>query len=125
MGSWGKANRNGSDGVPEYPDSSNPQYLQDRRKEMTVYDKQTKQPLVQLEIEKDVPIPAKNKGWTNRSSFFNVLLELEVNESVVIPHKIARQMRNALAHMRRVHPEKRFATRKYQLKDGSFRVWRV
>ena len=79
---------------------------------------------VMLTIEKDIPIPKSRKN-REISPYKLILLELEKGDSVVIPHKIARVVRNQLMYMRRTNPESKFVTRKLEPQSLSFRVWRI
>lgn len=112
MGLWERANANNGNGSdPKSP-------------EIIIKNIHNNELTVTLTIDKDIPIPPKGRGWSNASPFTLVLMEMEKGDSILIPSKIARQMRNALIYMRRTHPKKSFKTRKTQQGDGSFRIWR-
>ena len=82
---------------------------------------------IDLVIEKGVTIPPKRsiRNEKPRNPFNQLLLDLEVGDSVEIPHKIAQEVRRQIQYTTKTHPIRKYATRKTQVGSLAFRVWRV
>ena len=121
MTTWENASRNGSDG--KLPPKKKKQHSQ--RKSMPVVNRYGGH-VLDIEIEDNIPIPKKHAGWGRRSSYTQILLALEVGQSVHVPDKICRQMRNSIMYIRSTHPELRFTTRKTRdSSSASCSIWRT
>ena len=82
---------------------------------------------VDLVIEKGITIPPKRSIRNKKplNPIKKMLLDLEVGDSVEIPHKIAQDVRRQIQYTIKTHPIRKYATRKTQVGSLTFRVWRV
>ena len=82
---------------------------------------------VDLVIEKGITIPPKRSIRNKKplNPIKKMLLDLEVGDSVEIPHKIAQDVRRQIQYTMKTHPIRKYATRKTQVGSLTFRVWRV
>lgn len=82
---------------------------------------------VDLVIEKGITIPPKRSIRNKKplNPIKQMLLDLEVGDSVEIPHKIAQEVRRQIQYTIKTHPIRKYATRKTQVDSLTFRVWRV
>lgn len=78
-----------------------------------------------LEIEQNIPIPPRYSYDDETNPYRQVLISMKVGDSILIPHKIARKMRNQIIYLRKLYPDFRYVTRKTSHKSGEFRVWRT
>ena len=82
---------------------------------------------VDLVIEKGITIPPKRSIRNKKplNPIKKMLLDLEVGDSVEIPHKIAQEVRRQIQYTMKTHPIRKYVTRKTQVGSLTFRVWRV